>query len=104
MPELLGSPAMRIIPAGSWNWQTARERSGNDYLPVGASGKMQEVMGYRQAVKAQDFDSCIPGSSPGSLVGDFGVSPKWIFFHCLASHFPTSGKLIKEPSQGSVGF
>ena len=26
------------------------------------------------------------------------------FFHCLASPFPTSGKLIKEPSQGSVGF
>lgn len=36
------------------------------------------MMGYRQAVKAQDFDSCIPGSSPGSLVGDFGVSPEWI--------------------------
>ena len=79
MPELLGSPAMRTFPAGSWNWKTARERSGNDYLPVGASGKMQEMMGYRQVVKAQDFDSCIPGSIPGSLVGDFGVSPEWIF-------------------------
>ena len=65
---------------------------------------MQKVMGYRQAVKAQDFDSCIPGSNPGSLVGDFGVSPEWIFSHCSASPFPTSGKLIKEPSQGSVGF
>lgn len=88
MPELLGSSAMRIIPSGAWNWQTARERSGNDYLPVRASGKMQEVMGYRQAVKAQDFDSCIPGSSPGSLVGDFGVSPEWIFFHCFGFSFP----------------
>ena len=61
MPELLGSLTVRIIPTGAWNWQTARERSGNDYLPVRASGKMQEMMGYRQAVKAQDFDSCIPG-------------------------------------------
>ena len=25
-------------------------------------------MGYRQVVKAQDFDSCIPGSNPGSPV------------------------------------
>lgn len=40
---------------------------------------MQEVMGYCQVVKAQDFDSCIPGSNPGSLVGDFWVSPEWIF-------------------------
>ena len=78
MSELLGSPAMRTVPSGAWNWAAARERSGNDYLPVRASGKMQEVMGYRQAVKAQDFDSCIPGSNPGSLVGDFGVSPEWI--------------------------
>ena len=36
-------------------------------------------MGYRQAVKAQDFDSCIPGSSPGSLVGDTPKSTEWIF-------------------------
>ena len=28
-----------------------------------------EMMGYRQTVMAQDFDSCIPGSNPGSLIG-----------------------------------
>lgn len=27
------------------------------------------MMGYRQMVKSQDFDSCIPGSNPGSLIG-----------------------------------
>ena len=45
-------------------------------------------MGYCQVVKAQDFDSCIPGSNPGSLVGDTPKSPEWIFFHYLVSLSP----------------
>ena len=60
-------------------------------------------MGYRQAVKAQDFDSCIPGSSPGSLVGDSAGIPVRNF-HSFASPFSASGKLIKGPSQGPADF
>ena len=32
-------------------------------------------MGYCQVVKAQDFDSCIPGSTPG---GGFRRVEKWL--------------------------
>ena len=104
MPELLGSPAMRTVPSGSWNWQTAWERSRNDYLPVRASGKMQKVIGYCQVVKAQDFDSCIPGSNPGSLVGGFGVSPEWIFSIVWLLLSPLAESWLKSRRKARWGF
>lgn len=59
MPELLGSPAMRTVPARAWNRTATRKCSCYDRLPVGASGQAKEIMGYCQEAKAQDFDSCI---------------------------------------------
>ena len=104
MPELLGSPTMWTVPAGSWNWQTAWERSRNDYLPVRASGKMQKVMGYCQVVKAQDFDSCIPGSSPGSLVGDFWGAPRMDFSIVLVLLSPLAESWLKSRRKARWGF
>lgn len=67
MPELLGSPTMRIVPSGAWNRTATRKCSYYDRLPVGASGQAKEIMGYRQVAKAQDFDSCIRWFKSGYL-------------------------------------
>lgn len=58
-------------------------------------------MGYRQAVKAQDFDSCIVGSNPTSPV--LVLSIKYLFLSILFKYTLYTFYIILLNTNKSIG-
>ena len=104
MSILRRNPYLWVVQARAWNRARKRKYCANDSLSDRPWRTAEKWWAIAKRLRHRTLTPGCPGSNPGSLAGVW-QGPQYLYvFSYRYPPWPTSGKLIKGPSQGPVGF